>query len=94
MYVFLLAGCEVVLSALIISLGNYFCLKKKPEVEEPEARLEMAMSACEKEGLNHEETRSEDGGPQSQQDGPQDKTGANGSAAGETDGEVRPENGV
>ncbi|KAM4623310.1 monocarboxylate transporter 4 [Polymixia lowei] len=50
MYVFLLGGCEVVLSAIIIALGNFFCLKKKQD--EPEAELEMAVSAAEKEGLN------------------------------------------
>lgn len=49
-YVFLLAGSEVVLSAVVIFLGNFFCLKKKPA--EPEAKLEMAASAAEKEGLN------------------------------------------
>ena len=52
MYVFLLAGCEVCVSAIIICLGNFLCIKKKPE--EPEAKLEMAVSAGEREGLNHD----------------------------------------
>ncbi|CAL8380528.1 monocarboxylate transporter 4 [Gadus morhua] len=96
MYVFLLAGCEVVVAAFIIALGNFFCLKKKQD-QEPESRLEMAMSACEKEGLNHEETGSEEG-PETQNEdedktaGPQEKT-VNG-LAGEIEGEVKPENGV
>ncbi|KAJ8283929.1 hypothetical protein COCON_G00027790 [Conger conger] len=34
MYVFLLAGCEVCLSAIVLASGNFFCLKKKPQ--EPE----------------------------------------------------------
>ncbi|KAK5851330.1 hypothetical protein PBY51_002133 [Eleginops maclovinus] len=50
MYVFLLAGCEVTLSALVMALGNFFCIKKKRE--ETEAKLEMAVNPAEKEGLN------------------------------------------
>ncbi|XP_074518772.1 monocarboxylate transporter 4 [Halichoeres trimaculatus] len=50
MHVFLLAGCEVTLAAFIISLGNFFCIKKKPQ--DPGAKLEMAMSATERDGLN------------------------------------------
>lgn len=50
MHVFLLAGCEVVLSAFIITLGNFFCIKKKPQ--DPGAKLEMAVSAAERDGLN------------------------------------------
>lgn len=49
MYVFLLAGCEVTLSALVIALGNFLCLGKKHE--NPETRMEMAVTASEKEGL-------------------------------------------
>ncbi|KAM8877337.1 monocarboxylate transporter 4 [Synchiropus picturatus] len=50
MYVFLLAGCEVTLSAFLMALGNIFCLKRRQE--EPHARLEMAMTLAEKEVLN------------------------------------------
>ncbi|XP_029454893.1 monocarboxylate transporter 4 isoform X2 [Rhinatrema bivittatum] len=32
MFVFLLAGTEVVTSALVLTLGNFFCIKKKSEV--------------------------------------------------------------
>ena len=88
MYVFLLAGCEVVVSAFIITLGNFFCLKKNPE-EEPEARLEMAASACEKEGLNHEEAASEDDDAEAKGKAAEAK-----GSAGEVDGEVKLENGV
>ncbi|XP_034563088.1 monocarboxylate transporter 4-like [Notolabrus celidotus] len=50
MHVFLLAGSEVVLSAFVIALGNFFFIKKKPN--EPEAKLEMAVTAAERDGLN------------------------------------------
>ncbi|KAM9296820.1 monocarboxylate transporter 4 [Gastrophryne carolinensis] len=43
MFVFLIAGVEVVLSALVLTIGNFFCIKKKPE--EPhhkEETLEIA----------------------------------------------------
>ncbi|XP_053722848.1 monocarboxylate transporter 4 [Synchiropus splendidus] len=50
MYVFLLAGCEVTLSAFLMALGNIFCLKRRQQ--EPQARLEMAMTLAEKEVLN------------------------------------------
>ncbi|CAN9508638.1 unnamed protein product [Ophioblennius macclurei] len=49
MHVFLLAGCEVTLSALILALGNFFCIKgQQPS---PEVNVEMAMAAVEKEQL-------------------------------------------
>ncbi|KAJ3607839.1 hypothetical protein NHX12_024890 [Muraenolepis orangiensis] len=89
MYVFLLAGCEVVVSAFILSLGNYFCLKKKPvEEEEPEARLEMAVSAAEREGLNNGEAASEDAPPTQNGDGGKKMVN---SLAEETDDTVKPE---
>ncbi|XP_054457308.1 LOW QUALITY PROTEIN: monocarboxylate transporter 4-like [Anoplopoma fimbria] len=50
MHVFLLAGCEVTLSAIVISLGNFFCLSGRKQ--DPEAKMEMAVIASEKEGLN------------------------------------------
>nr|XP_020464577.1 monocarboxylate transporter 4-like [Monopterus albus] len=53
MYVFLLAGCEVTLSAIVIALGNFLCISKKQE--DPEAKMEMAVTASEREGLNHQE---------------------------------------
>ncbi|XP_028912882.1 monocarboxylate transporter 4 [Ornithorhynchus anatinus] len=34
MYVFILAGVEVVTSALVLALGNFFCIKKKPDKSE------------------------------------------------------------
>ncbi|KAM9817614.1 monocarboxylate transporter 4 [Neosynchiropus ocellatus] len=49
-YVFILAGCEVTLSAILLALGNIFCLKRRQQ--EPQARLEMAMTVAEKEVLN------------------------------------------
>lgn len=61
MYVFLLAGCEVTLSALVIALGNFLCLGKKHE--DPETRMELAVTALEKEGLTHQvEVGEADGG--------------------------------
>ncbi|KAI9528005.1 hypothetical protein NQZ68_024760 [Dissostichus eleginoides] len=61
MYVFLLAGCEVTLSAIVLALGNFFCIKIKHG--ETEAKLEMALNAAEKEGLNRgvEEEEDHDG---------------------------------
>ncbi|XP_028263296.1 monocarboxylate transporter 4 [Parambassis ranga] len=57
MYVFLLAGCEVTLSALILAFCNFFCIRtKKPD---PEAKMEMAVTAAEKEVLNSRERREE-----------------------------------
>ncbi|KAK2910737.1 monocarboxylate transporter 4 [Channa argus] len=47
MHVFLLAGCEVTLSALVLALGNFFCISGKRS-KDPE----VAMTASEKEGLN------------------------------------------
>ncbi|EGW06288.1 monocarboxylate transporter 4 [Cricetulus griseus] len=35
-YVFILAGAEVLTSSLVLLLGNFFCIKKKPEVTQPE----------------------------------------------------------
>ncbi|XP_042364290.1 monocarboxylate transporter 4 [Plectropomus leopardus] len=49
MYVFLLAGCEVTLSAFIIAVGNFLCISRK---KDPEAEMELAVTASEKEGLN------------------------------------------
>ncbi|XP_032358772.1 monocarboxylate transporter 4 [Etheostoma spectabile] len=50
MYVFLLAGCEVTLSAFVIAIGNFFCISRKKK--DLEAEVEMAVTASEKEGLN------------------------------------------
>ncbi|XP_061160377.1 monocarboxylate transporter 4 [Syngnathus typhle] len=52
MYIFLLAGCEVTLSAAVIALGNFLCIKRKQEAP-PEATLEMAGKAPE-ESLHNE----------------------------------------
>lgn len=74
MYVFLLAGCEVCTAAIIIAFGNFFCITKKPE--EPEAKLEMAVNASEKEELRDGEDK---------ETGEEAKTGENGViSAGET----------
>lgn len=50
MYVFLLAGVEVTLSAVVIALGNFFCISTKQV--DSEAKMEMAVTAAEKEMLN------------------------------------------
>lgn len=97
MYVFLLAGCEVVASAFILSLGNFFCLKKKPEEQGHEARLEMAMSACETEELNHDGTDSGDAlttpnGDEAKTLGQREKMVKG--LSGEIDGEAKPEKGL
>uniref|UniRef100_A0A667WSU6 Solute carrier family 16 member 3 n=1 Tax=Myripristis murdjan TaxID=586833 RepID=A0A667WSU6_9TELE len=53
MYVFLLAGCEVTLSAFILAIGNFLCIRKKQK--EPEAKMEMAVTAAETEELRRSE---------------------------------------
>lgn len=50
-HVFLLAGCEVTLSAFVLALGNFFCLNKNEGGTE--AKMEMAVTKMEMEGLNH-----------------------------------------
>uniref|UniRef100_A0AAQ4Q9A9 Solute carrier family 16 member 3 n=1 Tax=Gasterosteus aculeatus aculeatus TaxID=481459 RepID=A0AAQ4Q9A9_GASAC len=50
MHVFLLAGCEVTVSAIVIALGNFLCLSGRKE--DPEAKMEMAVTTTEMEGLN------------------------------------------
>ncbi|XP_071391718.1 monocarboxylate transporter 4 [Centroberyx affinis] len=67
MYVFLLAGCEVTLSAFILALGNFLCLRKKRE--EPDATMEMAATAAEREGLNRGGAADEDEGPKGMENG-------------------------
>ncbi|XP_012308091.1 monocarboxylate transporter 4 isoform X2 [Aotus nancymaae] len=44
-YVFLLAGAEVVTSSLILLLGNFFCIRKRPKEPQPE------VAAAEEEKL-------------------------------------------
>ncbi|AWP17119.1 putative monocarboxylate transporter 4 [Scophthalmus maximus] len=63
MYVFLLAGCEVTLSAFVLALGNFLCISRKQE--DLEAKMEMAVTASEKEGLNRAE---EDGEGEGKED--------------------------
>ncbi|XP_062331658.1 monocarboxylate transporter 4 [Osmerus eperlanus] len=70
MFVFLLAGIEVTLSALVLASGNFLCIKRKQE--EPEAKLEMAVTTAEKQGLN--------GGDQEEEE--QEETGRENGAAG------------
>lgn len=52
MYVFLLAGCEVVLSAVVLCICNMLFIKKTPQQPEPPAKMEMAMTETEMEQLN------------------------------------------
>ena len=74
MFVFLLAGIEVTLSALVLASGNFLCIKRKQE--EPEAKLEMAVTAAEKQELN--------GGEQEEQE-EQEEPGRENGAAGVRD---------
>uniref|UniRef100_A0A4W6DL24 Solute carrier family 16 member 3 n=1 Tax=Lates calcarifer TaxID=8187 RepID=A0A4W6DL24_LATCA len=80
MYVFLLAGCEVTLSALVLALGNFLCISRKQE--DPEAKMEMAMTASEKEGLNRMVEVEGDG-----EDKEEPKGGENGKVTGVIAGE-------
>ncbi|XP_026090571.1 monocarboxylate transporter 4-like [Carassius auratus] len=52
MYVFLLAGCEVFLSALVLGICNMLFIKRKPEQPDPPAKMEMAIIDAEMEELN------------------------------------------
>ncbi|XP_072501504.1 monocarboxylate transporter 4 isoform X1 [Notamacropus eugenii] len=53
-YVFILAGAEVVTAALVLALGNIFCIKKKPE--EPQTKKEVV----EREEFDRLEDKSSD----------------------------------
>ncbi|XP_061764648.1 monocarboxylate transporter 4 [Nerophis ophidion] len=57
-YVFLLAGCEVTLSAIVIAVGNFLCIKTGQEDPAP---LEMAATAAKEEGLSKETIEGEQG---------------------------------
>lgn len=50
MHIFLLAGCEVTLAAIVITLGNFLCLRGKRR--DPEVKMEMAVTSAEMERLN------------------------------------------
>lgn len=52
MYVFLLAGCEVVLSAIVLCICNILFIKKTPPQPDPSAKMEMAATDTEMEQLN------------------------------------------
>lgn len=51
MYVFLLAGCEVVLSAVVLCICNLLFIKT-PKEADPSAKIEMAATETEMEQLN------------------------------------------
>lgn len=72
MHIFLLAGCEVALSAFIITLGNCLCISRKKKG----SQAKMAASAAEKEGLSH--------GVDSKEDD-EDRDGQNGQGNGKVD---------
>lgn len=52
MYVFLLAGCEVVLSAVVLCICNLLFIKKTPQQPDPSAKMETAVTETEMEQLN------------------------------------------
>ncbi|KAK2866526.1 hypothetical protein Q7C36_002582 [Tachysurus vachellii] len=52
MYVFLLAGCEVVLSAIVLCTCNLLFIKKTPQQPDPAAKMETAATETEMEQLN------------------------------------------
>lgn len=53
MHIFLLAGCEVTLSAFVLTLGNFLCIKKK-QIDRKKTK------STEEEGLNQEGEPKED----------------------------------
>lgn len=52
MFVFIIAGIEVTTSALVLALGNFFCIKKKSE------ESHTKEEATEREELNKSENKS------------------------------------
>ncbi|CAM4711053.1 hypothetical protein PO909_012579 [Leuciscus waleckii] len=62
MYVFLLAGCEVVLSALVLFICNLLFIKMKPQEPDPPAKMEMAITETEMEELNKSPKDDQDNG--------------------------------
>lgn len=52
MYVFLLAGCEVVLSALVLCICNLLFIKKTPQQPDSSAKMELAVTETELEQFN------------------------------------------
>lgn len=60
LFVFIIAGTEVVTSALVLTLGNFFCIKKKPEP--PHCKEEVAeigeINKLEDKSPQHEKTKS------------------------------------
>lgn len=52
MYIFLLAGCEVVLSAVVLFVCNLLFIKKTPQQPDPSANMETAVTETEMEQLN------------------------------------------
>ncbi|XP_072311641.1 monocarboxylate transporter 4 isoform X2 [Eucyclogobius newberryi] len=58
MHAFLLAGAEVTLSALILALGNFFCIKVKHTA--PPVSTEMCERAAERETLHSDDVKTED----------------------------------
>ncbi|XP_016107550.1 monocarboxylate transporter 4-like [Sinocyclocheilus grahami] len=62
MFVFLLAGCEVVLSALVLGICNMLFIKRKPQQPDPPAKMEMAITETEMEELNKAPKDNQDNG--------------------------------
>lgn len=62
MYVFMLAGCEVVLSALVLAICNLLFIKRKPQQPDPPAKMEMAITETEMEELNKAAKDDQDNG--------------------------------
>ncbi|XP_005169526.1 monocarboxylate transporter 4 isoform X1 [Danio rerio] len=62
MYVFMLAGCEVVLSALVLAICNLLFIKRKPQQPDPPAKMEMAITETEMEELNKAPKDDQDNG--------------------------------
>ncbi|XP_026100118.1 monocarboxylate transporter 4-like [Carassius auratus] len=62
MFVFLLAGCEVILSALVLAICNMLFIKRKPQQPDPPAKMEMAINETEMEELNKAPKDNQDNG--------------------------------
>ncbi|KAF4106421.1 monocarboxylate transporter 4 [Onychostoma macrolepis] len=62
MFVFLLAGCEVVLAALVLAICNMLFIKRNPQQPDPPAKMEMAITETEMEELNKAPKDDQDNG--------------------------------
>ncbi|KAL7856834.1 hypothetical protein SRHO_G00157330 [Serrasalmus rhombeus] len=93
MYVFLLAGCEVVLSAVVLCVCNLLFIKKKPQQSDPCAKMERAVMETEMEQLNKvQQDDHEDGGDRGEAEPKKEQEGEQSNQETSEKPEVEPQN--